>query len=88
MAAAAYGRADSLSLILLSSVITSLTGALLLELCTCVLELPDRPFWFLLWVLIAATLCTRTAAPRPHVQDRSGGARPSKSRRGRANRLV
>lgn len=87
-AAAAYGQADSLPLIASSSAIKSLLGALLLELCTSLFGLPDRVFWFILWVLIAATFCTRTVVAGRKAPDRSRRQiRPSRSR-GRSSRTV
>ena len=87
-AAVAYGQMDSLSLIAASSAVKSLVGALLLELCTSLFDLPDRVFWLILWVLIAATLCTRTTAAARRSPDRSRRqVRPSRSR-GRSSRNV
>lgn len=88
LAMTAYGQPDSMSLILLSSIVKSLAGALLLELLTSLLDLPDGPLWFLLWVLIAATLCTRTAAAPSERSRRERSPRPSNARRGRANRNI
>lgn len=82
LAMVAYGQADSAGLILISSIVKSVIGALLLELLTSLLRLPDPPLWCLLWVLIAATLCTRLAEVK-HPAKRT--LRPSRSR-GRANR--
>lgn len=87
-AAVAYGQMDSLSLIAASSAVKSLVGALLLELCTSLFDLPDRVFWLILWVLVAVTLCTRTAAAARRSPDRSRRqVRPSRSR-GRSSRNV
>ena len=86
-AAAAYGQTDSVSLILLSSVVKSLVGALLLELATSLLGLPSQVFWFILWVLIAALLCTKAAAPRRAPTAPRRPARP-KRRGGISNRDI
>lgn len=87
-AAAAYGQADSLSLIAVSSIIKSLTGALLLELCTSVFGLSDRFFWCVLWVLIAATLCTRVVVTNRRDPDRSRRQRRPSRSHGRSSRHV
>lgn len=85
IAGAAYGQTDSMSIILVSSVIKSLIGALLLEVCTSLLGLPDRILWFILWVLIAALLCTKAAALRRGPERPRGPTRP-KRRNGISNR--
>lgn len=87
-AAAAYGQMDSLPLIVISSIVKSLAGALLLELCTSLLGISDQVFWFVLWVLIAATFCTKVMAVTRRNPDRSRRqVRPSRSR-GRSSRNV
>lgn len=89
LAMIAYGQPDSIQLILLSSIAASVIGSLLLELPTSLLDAPDRPLWFVLWVLIAATLCTKTVTASPDRLNRSRRTvRPSRSRRGRANRNI
>ncbi len=82
-AAVAYGQTESLNLILSTSAAKALAGALLLELCTA--RLGNRVFWWLLWVLAAATVCTRTASPIPVRR-----TRPVQRRRGRSrsNRML
>lgn len=85
---AAYGQMDSLQLILLASVIKAFAGALLLELATSLFHLPDRIFWFILWVLIAATFCTRTPAPVRRGATRSRERRRPVGRGGRSNRNI
>lgn len=69
--AVSYGQTDCASLIVLVAVIKSVLGALLLELCTSLLRFPDRIFWFILWVLIATTICTKV------VEICRGPSRPS-----------
>lgn len=83
----AYGQSDSMQLILLSSIIKSLVGSLLLELLTSLLDFSDSPLWFLLWILIAATFCTRTVSTPSGKSNRSRTLRPSRSRR-RSNRNI
>ncbi len=73
-AAVSYGHMDSSSIIILSSLIQSLLGGLLMELLTSVLGVSDRVCWFLLWLLIAALLCTRLVAYT------RGPSRPSRGR--------
>lgn len=85
IAGAAYGQTESMSIILVSSVVKSLIGALLLEVCTSLLGLPDRILWFILWVLIAALLCTKAAAVRRGPERPRGPTRP-KRRGGISNR--
>ena len=90
LAMVAYGQSESTSLILLSSIVTSAIGALLLELLTSLWDLPDKPLWFVLWVLIAATLCTKTVIV-DHViaSQHARTVQPSRVRRkGRANRNI
>lgn len=81
-AAVAYGQLDCVKMIFLTSLAKSVLGALLMELGTSLLALPERGLWLVLWLLIAATLCTREVAftPRPSA--------PSSGRRGRRNRSV
>lgn len=85
---AAYGQMDSFQLILLTSMIKAFVGALLLELSTSLLDLPDQVFWFILWVLIAATFCTRTPAPVHPGASRSRERRRPVRRGGRSNRNI
>lgn len=85
IAGAAYGQTDSMSIILVSSIVKSLIGALLLEVCTSLLGLPDRILWFILWVLIAALLCTKAAALKCGPERPRGPTRP-KRRNGISNR--
>lgn len=83
--AVAYGQADSLQIIFLSSIGKSMLGALLLELCTSLLGFSDRVFWLILWVLIAVIFCTKMQNPRtPH----AGRGIRTKRRGGRSNRRV
>lgn len=86
-AAVAYGQTDSMSLILPSSIVKSLLGALLLELGTSLLHLPDNPLWLILWLLIAALLCTKAAAPKRAPERPRGPTRP-KRRGGITNRDI
>lgn len=85
IAGAAYGQTESMSIVLVSSIVKSLIGALLLEVCTSLLGLPDRVLWFILWVLIAALLCTKTAALKRGPERPRGPTRP-KRRGGISNR--
>lgn len=57
--AVAYGQMDAAGFVILSSAIESLAGALLMELLTSVLDVSDRFCWFMLWIYIAAMLCTQ-----------------------------
>lgn len=55
----AYGQMDSSSLILLSSAIKAVWGAMMLEILTSCFGLSDRVLWFVLWILISLTICTK-----------------------------
>lgn len=74
ISAVAYGQMDASSLVILSSVIQSLIGAVLMEVLTSVAGLSDRFCWFILWILIAAMMCTQM------VTYRRGPSRPSRGR--------
>lgn len=84
----AYGQLDSMQLILVSSIVKSLIGALLLELFTSAFPFhtSDVIFWFILWVLIACTLCTKKVA---FTREPTAPRRPAPPKRyGRGNRNV
>jgi len=74
ISAVAYGQLDASSLVLVSSGVLSLVGALLMELLTAA-GFSDRICWLLLWLLIAAMLCTLQVASRGRGPSRP--ARPS-----------
>lgn len=84
VSAVAYGQMDSSSLVLLSSGILSLIGALLMELLTAI-GFPDKLCWFLLWLLIAAMVCTQQVTSRGRGPSRP--AYPSR-RSGRSSQIL
>ena len=87
-AGVAYGQMDSMGMVMGTSVVKSLAGALLLEVCTSLFGLPDWIFWLLLWVLIAAVFCTRLVDFAPRTPASSRSVRPPKRRHGRSSRTV
>ena len=84
VSAVAYGQLDASSLVFVSSGILSFAGALLMELLTA-FGFPDRLCWLLLWLLIAAMLCTQQVASRGRSSSRP--ARPS-YRSGRSSQVI
>ena len=72
--AVTYGKTDAADFVILTSVIQSFAGALLMELLTSMSGLSDRFCWFVLWMFIAAMLCTQNCGYR------RGYARPSRGR--------
>lgn len=72
--AVTYGKTDAADFVILTSVIQSFAGALLMELLTSISGLSDRFCWFVLWMFIAAMLCTQNSGYR------RGYARPSRGR--------
>lgn len=72
--AVTYGKTDAADFVILTSVIQSFAGALLMELLTSMSGLSDRFCWFVLWMFIAAMLCTQNSGYR------RGYARPSRGR--------
>lgn len=73
-AAEAYGHRESYALIVVTSLVKSLLGALIMELGTGMLFMPDLIAWLLLWLFISATLATKPASYK------RGPSRPVKSR--------
>ena len=73
--AIAYGQMDSSTLTVLSSAAQAVAGALVMELFTSCFGISDRVCWFVLWLFIAATICTKQEAYRrtpPRPSRRSG----------------
>lgn len=60
VSAISYGLMGASSLIVVSSIAKSLAGAILMELLTSGFDVSDRFCWFILWLLIAAMICTQT----------------------------
>lgn len=54
-----YGNDDSTMLIIVSSVIKSAVGALIMELGTGVFGIPGKLSWFILWILLSATIALK-----------------------------
>lgn len=81
VSAVAYGQMDASSLVIVSSIIQSLVGAILIELLTSGLGVSDRFCWFILWILIAAMISTQV------VTYRRGPSRPSRGR-GRSSHML
>ena len=81
VSAVAYGQMDASSLVIVSSIIQSLVGAILMEVLTSGLGVSDRFCWFILWILIAAMICTQV------VTYRRGPSRPSRGR-GRSSHML
>lgn len=60
----AYGLQDTSTVTILSAVIESFVGALIMEIGTVVLGLPVGLMWLILWILIAITLAQCPAGRR------------------------
>jgi len=58
----AYGFQDSTSLIIVSSIIKSVLGAVIMELGTSVLGFSDKFMWLVFWILLSITLATKVAS--------------------------
>lgn len=86
-AAVAYGQLDCVKLIFVSSLVKSLLGALVMEVGTSVLGLPENILWLVLWVLIALTLCTKKVPFVPR-QTAPHTPAPPPNRHGRRNRSL
>lgn len=79
--AIAYGQMDSSTLIVISSAIQSVVGAIVMELFTSLMGVSDRMCWFVLWQFMAVTVCTKQETYR------KAPYRPSK-RSGRSSRSL
>lgn len=75
--AVAYGVQESSTLIVVSSAIKSVVGAILMEVCTDVMGFSDKIIWLVLWILISLTLATK------HTTYKRGPRRPSRNRSSR-----
>ena len=68
-----YGNEESAMLMVISSAVKALAGALVMELGTGVFGMPAKLAWLILWILIAATIAKKPARDR-HEKPRTGGA--------------
>lgn len=59
LVAVAYGFQDSTSLIIVSSIVKSVLGGMIMELGTSVFGFSDKSMWLVLWILISITLSTK-----------------------------
>ena len=59
LVAVAYGFQDSTSLIIVSSIVKSVLGGMIMELGTSVFGFSDKSMWLVLWILISITLATK-----------------------------
>lgn len=75
--AVAYGNQESSTLIIGSSAIKSVIGAILMEVCTDVMGFSDKMIWLVLWILISLTLATKPTTYK------RGPRRPSRNRSSR-----
>lgn len=66
--AIAYGLPDSLQVILVSSMIKSVVGAITLELGTLAVAASDKLLWLFLWILIATTIAIKVGMFRGRSQ--------------------
>ena len=64
--AVAYGVQESSTLIVVSSAIKSVVGAILMEVCTDVMGFSDKIIWLVLWILISLTLATKHTTYKLH----------------------
>lgn len=62
LVAVAYGFPDSTSLIIVSSIVKSVLGAIIMELGTSVLGFSDKFMWLILWILLSITLATKVSS--------------------------
>lgn len=77
LVAIAYGFQDSTSLIIVSSIVKSVLGAVIMELGTSVLGFSDKFMWLVLWMLLSITLATKVASS--HNRRERTLQRPSRS---------
>lgn len=63
-ASIAYGVQESIPITMISTVVKSILGALIMELGTGLVGLPDRYMWLALWILLAMTIAVKTTRHR------------------------
>ena len=68
-----YGNEDSTMLMVISSAVKALVGALIMELGTGVFGMPSKLAWLILWILLAATIARKPSVDR-HGPTRAGGS--------------
>lgn len=86
LVAVAYGFQDSTSLIIVSSIVKSVLGAIIMELGTSVLGFSDKFMWLILWLLLSITLATKVASN--HNRRERTLQRPSRSANKTQRRLT
>lgn len=68
-----YGNEDSAILMIISSAVKALAGALVMEIGTGVFGMPVKLAWFLLWLLLAATIALKPSRDI-HTKPRTAGS--------------
>lgn len=75
----AYGNTESFNLILVSSIIKSLIGAVIMEVGTSLMGISDKLAWFILWILIAVTIAIKPSGQNSGGRSERRVQKPSRS---------